>query len=276
MSEGMANAFEEIAKGVMSQTESVAEISKMLKTVNKEVSEIKTTSMLLSDISMKTSNVVVEGSEKIDQMNQQMYIINQKATQSFSAVKELSDDMNEINIFLADITQISRQTNSLALNASIEAAKAGEFGKGFIVVADEIKKLAEENSNIVVRIKIIIDHIKRKTKKVLDDVNKSNIAVQAGEAITSKVIDHFESIQESFREISMLVSDEQAKIEVAAVLCAQINSETENIVAISQEHAATTEEFINIYEEHSESIDNICDLMQGIQNDSNELLKITR
>ena len=272
----MANAFEEIAKGVMSQTESVAEISKMLKTVNKEVSEIKTTSMLLSDISMKTSNVVVEGSEKIDQMNQQMYIINQKATQSFSAVKELSNDMNEINIFLADITQISRQTNLLALNASIEAAKAGEFGKGFIVVADEIKKLAEENSNIVIRIKIIIDHIKRKTKKVLDDVNKSNIAVQAGEAITSKVIDHFESIQESFREISMLVSDEQAKIEVAAILCAQINSETENIVAISQEHAATTEEFINIYEEHSESIDNICDLMQGIQNDSNELLKITR
>jgi methyl-accepting chemotaxis protein len=276
ISGGMENSVQEIAEGVAGQTESVTKISEMMNEADGKVSEINMFSRQLANVSSETIQVVLEGSEKINQMDKQMEIINQAVTKSFSTVQELNNNMDEVNDFLSGITQISEQTNLLALNAAIEAARAGESGKGFAVVADEVRKLAEQSSNTVKQINEIISQIKTKTKNVLDEVHNGNTATQAGGEIVNQVNESFGKIQLSFKDINNFISEELSKIENTSTLFSNIRMEAESIASISKQHAAATEELMATSEESNASIESIYNLMSEIKNSSDNLQGIIR
>lgn len=151
ISSSVTIAIQEITKGVLNQMNSITKINNMMSDADIKFGEISRLSKKLSDTSVRTNDAVKEGSENIISMDHQMDIIRQASKKSYSTVQELNNDLDEVNNFLAGITQIAVQTNLLALNANIEAARAGEAGKGFVVVANEVRKLAEQsavNANI--------------------------------------------------------------------------------------------------------------------------------
>jgi methyl-accepting chemotaxis protein len=271
ISSSIACTIQEMSQGVYAQTENVSQISLKMKEANKKVLDISHFSSELNEVSSKASNIVIEGSEKISNMINHMNIINTAVTKSYSTVQELNLDMEQIDNFLSSITQIADNTNLLSLNATIEAARAGESGRGFAVVADEIRKLAEQSANTVMQINSILLLIKDKTKNVLEEVSRGNIATNEGTIAVNHVNNNFDMVQASFRDISKHISDEIKKIDEITDLFSQINIESESIASISEEHAASTQELMATTEEHNANIESIYNLMQDIKSSSDSL-----
>lgn len=276
ISRSITIATQEITTGIVGQSKSVTQINHMMKDADKKISELTEFSHQLENVSANASNVVTEGTENINTMENQMDIINQAVTKSLETVQELNTNMDEINNFLSGITQIAEQTNLLALNAAIEAARAGESGKGFAVVADEVRKLAEQSAFTVKQIYEIIHQIKDKTKNVLDEVSRGQVATQDGERVVKTVNQSFEMVKVSFKEIDRYIADEINRIGNIADLFSHIDEEVESIASISEEQASSTEELLATLEEHNANIEDIYNLMQGINASSENLQGIIK
>lgn len=270
-SNGMKITVSEVTKGVVSQTESITNISEMMTDATKKVKETQNLSKLLGETSSKSNQVVLDSSEKIGLMSKQMQIINNAVTESVNTVRELQQNMGEINNFLSGISQIAEQTNLLALNAAIESARAGESGKGFAVVADEVRKLAEQSTKTVDQINQIISHINDKTSNVLDKVQNGDIAVKEGEVIVKEVTESFLNIQSSFKEIDGYIASELEMIDSTTSIFATISQEADSVASISEEHSAATEQMLAAMDEQNDSIESTYGFMQEISHTSMNL-----
>ncbi|NLX64185.1 MAG: chemotaxis protein [Clostridiaceae bacterium] len=271
MSNSITSATQEITTGVVGQSRSVSHINEAMKEADGKISELTKFSEQLNAVSSNAIDVVNKGMEDINSMDNQMAIINQAVTRSLETVEELNKNMDEINNFLSGITQIAEQTNMLALNAAIEAARAGESGRGFAIVADEVRNLAEQSANTVAQINQIIHQIKDKTKDVLSEVSRGKAATQDGEKVVKTVNESFGMIQTSFKDISRYITDENNRIENIADLFSNIRKEVESIACISETQASSTEELLAILQEYNANVENLYSLMQTIKSSSDDL-----
>ncbi len=272
----ITQATQDITMGIVDQNKSVTQINQMIKDADKKVAELTDFSNQLASVSGHASDEVKEGSEKINTMDKQMGIINQAVTKSLETVQELNENIDDINNFLSAITEIAEQTNLLALNAAIEAARAGESGKGFTVVAQEVRKLADQSAFTVKQIIKIIHQIKDKTKNVLEEVDKGRIATQDGEVVVHTVNQSFDMIQKSFKDIDRYIADEISRIGNIAELFSHINQEIESITSVSNVQATSTQELVATLEEHNGYIEGMYKLMQDIKDSSNKLQVIIK
>jgi methyl-accepting chemotaxis protein len=268
LSNGILVTVEDVAKGNAEQSNNISGINSMITEAANKLEKTTNITKEMSIISCKTSEVVLQGSENISKMTNQIQVINNAITESLTTVTELEDSMNEVNIFLNDIIKIASQTNLLALNAAIEAARAGEQGKGFVVVADEVKKLAEKSSETVSSINRIIEKIQTKTKTARIEVQNGDEAVKFGEVIVKEAKNSFSNIQASFYKIDNSIMEEMKMFENTSELFKVIREESESIAAISEEHSAYSEEMIATFTEQDSNIKGIFKLIQEIQNAS--------
>ncbi|MDF2985971.1 MAG: chemotaxis protein [Eubacterium sp.] len=270
----MADTIKDVTEGVVNQSESIIHISEMMNNADKEMSEINLLSKSLAYTSENAGNIVHDNSDSINKMGIQMHIINSAVTESLATVEELNKSMEDVNNFLSAINQISEQTNLLALNASIEAARAGEAGAGFSVVANEIKKLAQQSSNTVKHIDKIINDIHTKTQLVFEKAYNGNIAVKEGEYISKQVLDSFENIKSAFNTIDECIATELEKTGYVGRIFSQIREQAENISCISKKHSEATEEMLATTEEQNSSIEIIYESIKNINNSSIKLQEL--
>ncbi|MDS0525697.1 methyl-accepting chemotaxis protein [Clostridium sp. SHJSY1] len=273
-SEGITRSVQEISKGIIGQAQSTNNISQMMNDAEKKIKEVLNSSKQLSEFSSNANGVVVEGSEKILTMDKQMEIINTSVIEALVTVEELEKNMDQVNNFLSSITQIAKKTNLLALNAAIESARAGEYGKGFSVVADDVRKLAEQTSSTVGEISKIINDIKAKTQDVVIKVQGGHAATKEGENIVRVVNDSFKKIQLCFEDIDKNITNELSMIKNTSSIFAKINLESESIASISEGQSIATEEMIASTEEQSANIYGIYHSMQEIKKSSENLRSI--
>ena len=272
----ITNALEEMSRGIASQTENVQQISDMMGEANGHVSEISGVGSALADVSQQADRIVAEGLANMGYMNEQMTSISNSTSRSVATVEALEKSMEEVNNFLTVITQIASQTNLLALNAAIEAARAGEAGKGFAVVAEEVRKLSEESTSTVAYIGGIIEGIKSQTEEVLGEVNRSRQAATEGVEKTALANESFEEVRSSFRTIDSHIGDTLNRVEAMTEMFARINEETSGIAAVSEEHAATTQEISSTMSEQNSAIEGLHDLIENINRASRELGEVVR
>ena len=270
----MSSTVEDITNGVQEQTGNINNIYDMINNVNSTMKDMNNFSKDLFDTSKSVSEAVNEGFIKTSTMDNQMAVIDQSVKESMNTVKELSLRMDDINIFLAGINQISEQINLLSLNAAIEAARAGDAGKGFAVVADEVKKLAEQSTNMVKNIDEIIKVIRKQMEIVLEKVNVGIEVVDEGKKGTKKVNSSFYELKQSFQKVDEIVLDELKIVERINSIFSEIQCQIENIASISIQHAAATEEMSATTVEHAVMIEQLYLLINNIKNSSNELQKL--
>src|SRR5690606_31985558 len=148
----------------------------------------------------ETTHTVLEmterGSELMVSSLKQMQTIDQTMTEAVKMVEGLDEHTSRISELVAIIQDIAEQTNLLALNAAIEAARAGEHGQGFAVVAEEVRKLAEQSAESVTNITKIVEDVQKESNRVVDSLKEGYKEVERGSAQINETEKTFHEIQQ--------------------------------------------------------------------------------
>jgi methyl-accepting chemotaxis protein len=276
ISENVVSAVNEMTNGITMQADNVSNISQTIIDNSNTVEESKQISRKIVSVSEAVNNDVTEGTYQIKEMDKQMNIIKSAVSSSLDTVSNLQKQMSDIDKFLAGIKNIAEQTNLLALNASIEASRAGEAGRGFSVVAKEVGKLAEESNSTVENIYKIIKNTSTTTSIALDEAQKGSEAVNMGDQIAQKLYLTFKNLTTTFEELNLHITKQSHVIDEVENTFVVVDTEVQNIAAVSEEYAATTEEILSVIHEQNNKISQIVQEVQEINNISNELNKMIK
>ncbi|MBR1730623.1 MAG: methyl-accepting chemotaxis protein [Selenomonadaceae bacterium] len=213
------------------------------------------------------------GNEKANLTVKQMNEIAKSVAESAKIVQELGENSKEIGSIVEVISGIADQTNLLALNAAIEAARAGEQGRGFAVVADEVRKLAEGSQESVQKIGTIINKIQITTDKAVETMNKGHQLVQEGRQ-------NVESTGSSFHEIvNMIQVAEENSTQVMQIINSlqepidDIVNRTEKIAKMSDEISKTMQTISIATAEQAENVVEISDKSSSLTDLSQNMKK---
>lgn len=235
-------AVNEIAQGNNTQAEMVENTSETVKEMVSRIEEVNMATLETSK-NAKESIVMVEEGQKAIDVTVEKIKLNRKVTADVgNAIDELSKQMDKVGSIISVINDISKQTNLLSLNASIEAARTGEAGKGFAVVASEIGSLASETATAVREItQIIQDAIDKNAITANNNEIAKNISIEQEKAIEimKEAFDHIKLSVQDITGRTMNVAEQMNYINDSS---RKISDQTHDISATAQESAASSEE----------------------------------
>lgn len=159
------------------------------------------------DISRGNQDLSEQGASVIEEAASKMLQIANAAQDAASTIEELGQQSSKITSIVQTIREIADQTNLLALNAAIEAARAGEQGRGFAVVADEVRKLAERTSASTSEISAMIDNVQSGTRSAMDSMARTLAEANASVTLASQAADSIGSIRDGARRIVEVVEE---------------------------------------------------------------------
>ena len=265
--EQISITMEELAAGLETQTNSTMKLSETIAEFNERVEQANRHG---ESIKIKSNNVIDitnEGTEMMDSSVTQMGIIDQTVKHSIQKVNSLNHKTQEITHLVDVIKNIANQTNLLALNAAIEAARAGEHGKGFAVVADEVRKLAEGVASSVMDISGIVTNIQEEFDSVADALQTGYQDFENGTNQVRLTGEKFYGIRNSVIEMT------ENLLEITSAL-SEIKTGSQSIEISIQEVAAISEQSSAGIEETTASSEEVSSSMETIAGNSEELAKL--
>lgn len=266
-SEQMTKTMEELAIGSETQANRSSDIASMMGSFVSQIEKVHDDGRKVQQASQDVLQMTDQGRELMNTSMKQMTMIDEIVHDAVQKVEGLDQHSQQISELVAVIQDIAEQTNLLALNAAIEAARAGEHGKGFAVVADEVRKLAEESAQSVVNITKIVQRIQNESSHVADalregykEVEEGTQHIQTTGETFHEISDHVTNVVNSIDQISEILEDIVANSQ-------EMSSAIEDIAAVSEESAAAVEEATATTEQTSAS-------MEEVASSSNELAKL--
>lgn len=259
----ISEVMNQVAVGSVDQAEEIGICAESINVLAQGINKVEDNMEIVSDVANKTRKLSYNAIEVVKLLNDKAFQTNKASAKVINDIEDLSDNMKEIERILKTMSLIADQTNLLSLNASIEAAKAGDAGRGFSVVANEVKKLANQSKDSTKDIKNIIMNILKKTKRTKEVAHEANEVVSEQLEIVKKTDDSFREINESMgnlmervKEVSdsikkVLKSKEDAaeSIENISAISQQTASIAEEVSATTQEQTSASEELTNLSEE---------------------------
>ncbi len=242
------------------QSESTHTVAAAVNEMEMTVLEISESANRASEIANDSQDETVKGNAYVVETIEQMTLLEQSMASSVQSVSELSDEIQSITHVLEVIKGISEQTNLLALNAAIEAARAGEQGRGFAVVADEVRTLAQKTAESTEEINSMINTLKSKASDTVS-------AIEVGSNSTKQTSDRLSQTGETLSDVSTKIESlTEVNTQVATATKEQTSATSEishNIVLISDTASETKDkvlqstELCNQLNEEANSLDNL-------------------
>ncbi len=271
----ISKTIEHVAAGTSEQMTSVEKSANAMVVMVNNVKQVTQSANTIVSSAEHTSQLAAGGVKGIEAIKDTMGRISTLVGNTSKLILDLNKHISEIDRAGQLITQISDQTNLLALNAAIEAARAGEHGRGFTVVAEEVRKLAEQSRNASKEIISLIEKIQRETNKAVTSMEEGIKGVEAGNEVINHTADSFVSIKgetdavaESMKELSAII--QQMANEVEAV-----EESMQEVAGVSQSTAAGAEEVLASVEEQDSSIQYMTTSVLTLEQMIQDLKKIT-
>lgn len=275
----------QIAEEITTATSDVADsATKEVKVINtmkssiefgvEKAEEVTNAMKTMEQLSKSTEFVVLEGTNKVDILSLEMNKVNTNILSVVDLINELSDENTKIVQIINSITDVSEQTNLLALNASIEAARAGEHGRGFAIVANEVRKLAEDSKISTDKVELILNSIANKTQVVAEEILKEQKSIELCNEHTDDVKELFKNVNKNTSNVLSYSKNVGSQSEALENTMKNTLSSVNNISESVEDTAGAMEEIFNAIDELNNSIIDITSSYNEIDDICNELNSI--
>ncbi|CAG0997050.1 MAG: methyl-accepting chemotaxis protein [Candidatus Methanoperedens nitroreducens] len=247
----ISGSTQEIAKGVNSQASKMTEISRAMREMSESIQTVATNAQKASESAGSASSIAQNVGRMSTDVSKKMTEIQSNVDNSATVIKQLAGKSQEIGEIIGVITNIADQTNLLALNAAIEAARAGEHGRGFAVVADEVRKLAEESRSAANQITGLIKDIQQGTKLAVTSMEQGTKTVGEGAKNITDTVNAIDGIVKAAADVATMVQEIAATAEEQSASVEEVTSSVEDVSSISEQSAAGTEKTSAVAEEQA-------------------------
>ncbi|WP_117168950.1 methyl-accepting chemotaxis protein [Paraliobacillus sediminis] len=253
----ITTTMQEISSGAEEQANSASSLTETMQKFSNTIMSVVLNGENIKEESKSMLSITDEGSQLMHQSVDKMSVIDDTIKQSLDKVRGLDAMTLKITKVVTVIKEVAEQTNLLALNAAIEAARAGEHGKGFAVVADEVRKLAEQVSLSVTDITETTSGIQYESKEAVEALERGYQAVNEGSSQIQTTGSTFDKLNVIITNIGKEIEDVSNNLYDVLDNTKVINDSITNIASVSEESAAGIQEAESASERLSGSVENI-------------------
>ncbi|MDU4961346.1 MAG: methyl-accepting chemotaxis protein [Sporomusaceae bacterium] len=272
----VATAVSEVAGGAANQVNLVGQSAQAVEKMNAAISRIVSTVGGVSTQSDAAAAAAQSGDEAVGRAASQMAAINQSVGRTGEVIRDLGASSQQIGEIVDVITGIAGQTNLLALNAAIEAARAGEAGRGFAVVADEVRKLAEQSETAAQKIGTIIADIRSGTETAVAAMGLGQKEVDAGTEVIAATGERFRQIAGMVRSLDSDIRDIAAGAGLLSQSSNAVVQAVSGVKTVAGDTAANTQTISAAVEQQSATMQQIAASSHALSEMAEELQLLIR
>ncbi len=263
-------SVEEMAAGAGEQTQQTAEVARSIEQMTKTILDNTKNASIAAETAKSSGDKARKGGSVVEDTINGMLRIADVVKKSAETVEALGKSSDAIGEIIQVIDDIADQTNLLALNAAIEAARAGEQGRGFAVVADEVRKLAERTTKATKEIAGMIKQIQKVTTEAVDSMKQGKIEVDKGKSLADNAGEVLREIITEAEKVTDVAALVAAASEEQSAAAEQISKNIESISAVTQESASGAQQIAKSAEDLNNLTQRLEKLIGHFQIDKNE------
>jgi len=267
----VAISIAEVAQGTEQQVQAITKAAGVVEQTSLAAAQVAQRADKVADTSNKAADAALKGGQAVSLAVGQMLNIEKAVTHSSEIVVKLGERSKEIGQIVDTISGIAGQTNLLALNAAIEAARAGEQGKGFAVVADEVRKLAEQSQIAAKQIADLISKIQGETDSAVTAMSAGAREAKVGNEVVNTAGETFSQIVELINKVSTQVNEISTAINQIAIGSQDVVNVVQDIERVNKATAAQTQTVSAATEEQSASMEEIAAASQALARMAEEM-----
>lgn len=295
----VARSIEQIASGAQEQSKNVINTIEIVDEMVNRVDEMAKGMQKVREVSEQSKAIAENGGQAVERTVTGMFKVKESTSDTAGKINQLGEQSQKIGEIIQVIDDIAEQTNLLALNAAIEAARAGEHGKGFAVVADEVRKLAERSSKATKEIAELITGMQHGTEAAVASMQVGateveegvNLAKEAGGALREilrgvqtssehvnlvmnlieKILNGSQEVSRAVNNVAAITEENTAATEQMSASAQQVSSSMLNVASISEENASAAEEVSASTQELTASIEEISSSSEQLSQMAREL-----